>query len=485
MKSTDSAHALDHETEQPEHAAEVGPLQRRTKGRASSSQPDRMVLPSPPWTFGNAVNAGIHDIQARGALNGPDVHAMAAHGVSGSGGSLPHMSAIQASFGHHDVSAVQAHVGGRAAEASEAIGAEAYASGNSVAFSSAPDLHLAAHEAAHVVQQRGGVRLSGGVGRSGDEYEQHADAVADLVVQGKSAESLLDRYAHRGAVGGDAVQKQDRPHRGGGGTAHEETPHEPTAAEMCSAADDSTNPSLATDAMATTATTHARSIGTTVPSTAVSDCTAEIERIVSEGRSGSTRIFTATLRGDYLVNYDWRISARVERREVATCATGRGTGTFSGSRTTGTSRTGSEHRTTDRTETEVSGTAGSRSGTDDHNGRTREGTARRTSESTTADTHTSSGDAARTGRGTEAHAPSETSDRVYEYFVTWTVETEISRTWSDPATAYADIFRGAFEPTPWTHTSPATSIGTRREQDTHVAPTRRAAPRPHRPERIE
>jgi hypothetical protein len=87
------------------------------------------------------------------------------------------------------------------------MGARAYASGDAVAFASSPDLHLAAHEAAHVVQQRGGVRLAGGVGREGDEYERHADAVADRVVRGESAEPLLDAMAHRGASGGPAVQR--------------------------------------------------------------------------------------------------------------------------------------------------------------------------------------------------------------------------------------------------------------------------------------
>ena len=75
------------------------------------------------------------------------------------------------------------------------MGAEAYATGDKVAFAHAPSLHTAAHEAAHVVQQRGGVQLKGGVGAAGDAYEVHADQVADAVVQGKSAEGLLSKYA--------------------------------------------------------------------------------------------------------------------------------------------------------------------------------------------------------------------------------------------------------------------------------------------------
>jgi Domain of unknown function (DUF4157) len=126
------------------------------------------------------------------------VHAAAQGGIAGPAGALPHIDQIQSLFGRHDVSQVQAHVGGPAAAASEQMGARAYAAGNHVAFASSPDLHTAAHEAAHVVQQRGGVQLKGGVGAVGDAYERHADQVADAVVQGKSAEPLLDQMSGQG-----------------------------------------------------------------------------------------------------------------------------------------------------------------------------------------------------------------------------------------------------------------------------------------------
>jgi hypothetical protein len=71
------------------------------------------------------------------------------------------------------------------------MGASAYATGNHVVFDRPPDLHTAAHEAAHVVQQAQGVNLYGGVGEVGDAYERHADAVADRVVAGQSAADLL------------------------------------------------------------------------------------------------------------------------------------------------------------------------------------------------------------------------------------------------------------------------------------------------------
>ncbi|MEO8707112.1 MAG: DUF4157 domain-containing protein, partial [Kofleriaceae bacterium] len=127
----------------------------------------------------------------------------------GAGSSLPHGEAIQRSFGRHDVSGIAATVGGPAATSSAAMGASAYAVGNRVAFAESPDLRLAAHEAAHVVQQRAGVQLQSNTGVSGDRYEQHADRVADLVVRGESAERELDQHAGGGST--MAIQRFDSP----------------------------------------------------------------------------------------------------------------------------------------------------------------------------------------------------------------------------------------------------------------------------------
>src|SRR6185436_17252865 len=131
----------------------------------------------------------------------------AAHGTSGSATALPYLDTIQRAFGAHDVSGVKAHADAAASAGSRAMGAEAFATGDHVAFDGAPSLHTAAHEAAHVVQQRAGVHLKGGVGESGDAHERHADAVADRVVAGESAQDLLDRVA----PGAPGVQ-----HRAGG-----------------------------------------------------------------------------------------------------------------------------------------------------------------------------------------------------------------------------------------------------------------------------
>jgi hypothetical protein len=153
-----------------------------------------------------------YPVQRRTEQPGADdeqVHGAAEAGLAQPSSALPFSDRIQSSFGRHDVSGIQAHVGGAASMASDAMGAEAYATGNHVAFRGTPDLHTAAHEAAHVVQQRAGVSLKGGVGEEGDPYERHADAVADAVVAGRSAESLLDAMTPSSGGTGSAVQRKN------------------------------------------------------------------------------------------------------------------------------------------------------------------------------------------------------------------------------------------------------------------------------------
>src|SRR5262249_45650019 len=112
----------------------------------------------------------------------------------------------QASFGAaHDVSGIRAHVGG---DSAKAMGATAFAAGNHVVFDRSPDLHTAAHEAAHVVQQAKGVNLYVGACASRDSHKRHAHAVADRVVAGESAAALLAGGPSGGAAT-SAVQKKD------------------------------------------------------------------------------------------------------------------------------------------------------------------------------------------------------------------------------------------------------------------------------------
>src|ERR1700752_448652 len=146
------------------------------------------------------------ELSSNAATSSDQVHRLAQLGITGGGAQLPHTETIQRSFGRHYVSNIRAHVGADAAAASHAIGASAYTTGEKVAFDSPPNLYTAAHEAAHVVQQRSGVNLPGDVGRPGDSYEQNADAVAERVVQGHSAEPLLNRYSGSSA-GTRSVQR--------------------------------------------------------------------------------------------------------------------------------------------------------------------------------------------------------------------------------------------------------------------------------------
>ncbi len=118
-----------------------------------------------------------------------EVHA-AARGTQGPAQALPYRAEIEAATGR-DLAGVKAHIGGPGAAAAEAIGAQAYATGDHVVFRQHPSLALAAHEATHVLQQRGGVQLSGGVGRAGDAHERQADQVARRIVAGQPAVDLV------------------------------------------------------------------------------------------------------------------------------------------------------------------------------------------------------------------------------------------------------------------------------------------------------
>jgi hypothetical protein len=130
----------------------------------------------------------------------------ASTGVEGPGMAYPHRERIEQSFGR-PISA-EAHMGPAASQACDELSAEAFAMGDRVAFKSSPDLHTAAHEAAHTLQQAQGVQLKGGVGQAGDVYEKQADEAADRVVAGESAAHLFGPETGRAAAG-DVVQRRD------------------------------------------------------------------------------------------------------------------------------------------------------------------------------------------------------------------------------------------------------------------------------------
>jgi hypothetical protein len=195
-----------------------------TDGLGRPASPDQIAIPGKrALTDGLSRRSrvdGGHSLPVRGQVvqrkaNGAgaasvDPRQIAAEGTQGRGEALPHLDVIQRAFGRHDVSGIQAQVGGDAVDACDTLGAEAFATGARVAFRAAPTLHTAAHEAAHVVQQRAGVFLSGGLGAEGDAYERHANAVADAVVRGEPVEGLLDAFARPGAGAANAPAVQLR-----------------------------------------------------------------------------------------------------------------------------------------------------------------------------------------------------------------------------------------------------------------------------------
>lgn len=132
------------------------------------------------------------------------VQARASEGVAGGGGAVPFQAKMEDSFGT-SFAGVDSHVGGAAAESCEAMGAQAYATGNSVAFKKEPDEALVAHELTHVLQQRAGVQ-SKGDGES-PALEAEADAVGARVAAGGSVADIAAKYD--GGAKAAAVQRKE------------------------------------------------------------------------------------------------------------------------------------------------------------------------------------------------------------------------------------------------------------------------------------
>lgn len=117
-----------------------------------------------------------------------DAASTAVAGLSGSSSAIPYRAEMESRFGA-DFSSVQAYSGSAAGAACDALGANAYAVGDKVAFgSSSPDRGLVAHELTHVVQHRAsggaGAVASGAVSTRGSAAEREADAVESAVRSG-------------------------------------------------------------------------------------------------------------------------------------------------------------------------------------------------------------------------------------------------------------------------------------------------------------
>ena len=172
-----------------------------------------------PLQFSAAIDVAQRQFGNRATLqfvNQQQVHHVARVGLRGARQPYPFLGEIQRSFGKHDISGLAGHTGEAARTANSELGSTAYHKGGHVAFSREPTLADAAHEAAHYVQGVGSTQLQGGVGQVGDVYERHAERVSAVVVEGESAEPLLERSP--GGSGSPAAVTSDAPVQMTGGT---------------------------------------------------------------------------------------------------------------------------------------------------------------------------------------------------------------------------------------------------------------------------
>jgi hypothetical protein len=134
---------------------------------------------------GRARTLSLALIERQFAPGGADTRARGEAGVAGSGAEVPHRAALEQAIGA-DFGGVRAHTGPEAQQACVALGAEAYALGDDIAFlDEQPAPEVVAHELAHTMQQGGAAtvqpRAEGG---PATEAEAQADAVADHVAHG-------------------------------------------------------------------------------------------------------------------------------------------------------------------------------------------------------------------------------------------------------------------------------------------------------------
>lgn len=119
-----------------------------------------------------------------------------------------------------DFSGVRLHTGSAARMGASAVSARAYTVGHNIvlgegesALPTPEGRHLLAHELTHVVQQQSGAHAASGMSVPGDAFERQANAVADAVVGGQSAQAMLTglRPSATGAPSRPSVMRQTEP----------------------------------------------------------------------------------------------------------------------------------------------------------------------------------------------------------------------------------------------------------------------------------
>jgi hypothetical protein len=168
---------------------------------ASTVSPPERVSVVPAQSIGNQavqrlfqpkriVNSSLMTVQRAGAAMPPITDAVATAVQSpGPGQPLPSptLNRIEPYLGA-DLSGVRIHADSAAGRAANSLQARAFTHGNDIFLGkneSPSDIGLMAHEATHVIQQRGGAitrtQAQSSMGAPGDALEREADAVADKV----------------------------------------------------------------------------------------------------------------------------------------------------------------------------------------------------------------------------------------------------------------------------------------------------------------
>lgn len=147
--------------------------------------------PSPQLLSSGKAPAGICFDFAQIDIARPDPYPLVSGALATAGDALPYREQLQPLFGEHNLGNIRSVSNGTAQEACAELGALGFAQGERVGFGQAPDLLTAAHEAAHVIQQRAGRTPAAGLSPAGDPLEQQADRVASLVSRGQSAAPAL------------------------------------------------------------------------------------------------------------------------------------------------------------------------------------------------------------------------------------------------------------------------------------------------------
>jgi len=129
---------------------------------------------------------------AEAMLNDSEVRAIAKEGMSGPSAAMPHQARLQPLFGGHRLADLRIHSDVRAVRAADRLQAEAFSYGGEVALRPTATLRDTAHEAAHAVLERRGIRPAGALSRKDSPHEKFADLVGDTAASGRSVAGLLD-----------------------------------------------------------------------------------------------------------------------------------------------------------------------------------------------------------------------------------------------------------------------------------------------------